>query len=129
MILLQYYINCKACTLNTWKFLDIRYKIIPHACEFSFTALLKSNGYRDIYNNCDISVDDYHSTKFQCCPSLLVINIMDVCRDQPIMLLFLNQARVDRRLARVWFLKVDPVWIIGMRVRVYACVCVRARGY
>ena len=32
-----------------------------------------------------------------------------------------------------WFLKIDLVWIVGMRVRVCAyvclCVCVRARGY
>ena len=39
---------------------------------------------------------------------------------------FLNQARA-------WFLKIDPVRIVGMRVRVCACVCVcvcvRARGY
>ena len=42
---------------------------------------------------------------------------------------FLNQACV--RLARAWFLKIDPVRIVGMRVRVCvcACVCVRARGY
>ena len=33
--------------------------------------------------------------------------------------------------ARAWFLKIDPVWIVGMRVRVcvLVCVCVRARGY
>ena len=34
----------------------------------SFLVLLhcysQLNGYRDIYNNRDISVDDYHSTKF-----------------------------------------------------------------
>ena len=28
------------------------------------------NGYHDIDNSCDNSVDDYHSTKFQCHPSL-----------------------------------------------------------
>ena len=33
---------------------------------------------------------------------------------------FLNQARA-------WFLKIDPVRIVGMRVCV--CVCVRAQGY
>ena len=26
---------------------------------------------------------------------------------------------------RAWFLKIDPVWIVGMRVRV--CVCLRPR--
>ena len=33
----------------------------------------------------------------------------------------LNQAR------RAWFLKIDLVWIVGMRVRVCACVCVCLR--
>ena len=27
---------------------------------------------------------------------------------------------------RAWFLKIDPVQIVGMRVRVCACVCVSA---
>ena len=36
----------------------------------------------------------------------------------------LNQARTGLWLARAWFLKVDPVRIVGMRVRVCACVCV-----
>ena len=31
---------------------------------------------------------------------------------------------VGRRLARAWFLKIDPVWIVGMRV----CVCVYPRS-
>ena len=35
----------------------------------------------------------------------------------------LNQAR-DGRSA--WFIKIDPVRIVGMRVRVCACVCVSA---
>ena len=34
-------------------------------------------------------------------------------------LVFLNQARA-------WFLEIDPVW---MSVCVFACVCVRPRGY
>ena len=34
---------------------------------------------------------------------------------------FLNQAR---RAAHTWFLKTDPVRIVGMRVRVRACMCV-----
>ena len=38
---------------------------------------------------------------------------------------FLNQARASLRLARAWFLKIDPVRIVCIR----ACVCVRARGY
>ena len=33
----------------------------------------------------------------------------------------LNQVRASHRPVRAWFLKIDPVWIIGMRVR----VCVR----
>ena len=37
---------------------------------------------------------------------------------------FLNQARVGRRPAGAWFLKIDPVWIVCMCVRVFACVCV-----
>ena len=32
----------------------------------------------------------------------------------------LNQAHADHRLARAWFLNIDPVWIVGMHV----CVCV-----
>ena len=40
----------------------------------------------------------------------------------------LNQARAGRRPARAWFLKIDPVRIVGMRVRVCVCVyvCVSA---
>ena len=37
--------------------------------------------------------------------------------------IFLNHARTCRRLALAWFLKIDHVWIVGMRV------CVRTRGY
>ena len=36
---------------------------------------------------------------------------------------FLNQARTVHRPASAWFLKIDPVWIIGMRVRVCVCMC------
>ena len=35
---------------------------------------------------------------------------------------FFNQARAVRSPARAWFLKIDPVRIVGMRV----CVCVSA---
>ena len=35
---------------------------------------------------------------------------------------FLNQARTGHRPARAWFLKIDPVRIVGMR----ACVRVSA---
>ena len=35
---------------------------------------------------------------------------------------FLNQARARHRPARAWFLKIDPVRIVSMRV----CVCVSA---
>ena len=53
------------------------------------------------------------------------------------LLLLLNQAHAGCRTAHAWFLKIDPVQIVGMRVRVCACVCVcvcvcvcpRARGY
>ena len=31
--------------------------------------------------------------------------------------------------ARAWFLKTDPVRIVGMRVCVCVCLCVRAQGY
>ena len=37
----------------------------------------------------------------------------------------LNQARASLRLAHTWFLKIDLVWIVGMRV--CACVCPRPR--
>ena len=33
---------------------------------------------------------------------------------------FLNQARAGLRLAHTWFLKIDPVRIVGMRVCVSA---------
>ena len=38
------------------------------------------------------------------------------------LLRFLNQARAGRRPARAWFLKIDPVRIVGVRV----CVRVSA---
>ena len=40
----------------------------------------------------------------------------------------INQALAGQR---AWFFKIDPVRIVGMRVRVCVCmrVCVRARGY
>ena len=40
--------------------------------------------------------------------------------------LFLNQAYAGQRLAHAWFLKIDPVRIVGIRVCVCVCVCVRA---
>ena len=45
--------------------------------------------------------------------------------------LFLNQTRAGHRPARAWFLKIDPVRIVGMCVCVCVRVrvCVRARGY
>ena len=33
---------------------------------------------------------------------------------------FLNQGHAGLRPARAWFLKIDPVWIVSMRV--YVCV-------
>ena len=42
---------------------------------------------------------------------------------------FLNQARASCRPAHAWFLKIDPVQIVGMCVHVCMCVCVRAQGY
>ena len=44
---------------------------------------------------------------------------------------FLNQARAGHRPVHTWFLKIDPVRIVGMHVRVCVCVCVcvHARGY
>ena len=39
--------------------------------------------------------------------------------------ILLNQARAGHRPAHAWFLKIDPVQIVCMRV----CVCVRAQGY
>ena len=37
---------------------------------------------------------------------------------------FLNQARAGLWPVRTWFLKIDPVQIVCMRVCVFACVCV-----
>ena len=56
--------------------------------------------------------------------------IFAVPRDKSILLLFhlsLNQAGTGLRLAHAWFLKIDPVRIVGMRVRVCVCVCPRPR--
>ena len=41
--------------------------------------------------------------------------------------MFINQARTDHRPARAWFLKIDPVRIIGMHVCVCVFVCPRPR--
>ena len=41
-------------------------------------------------------------------------------------MILLNQARAGPRPARAWFLKIDPVRIVGMHVRVCVCVCVSA---
>ena len=38
--------------------------------------------------------------------------------------LFLNQVHADCRPAHAWFLKIDPMRIVGMHVRVCVCVCV-----
>ena len=38
--------------------------------------------------------------------------------------MFLNQARAGHRPALAWFLKIDPVRIVSMRVCVCVCVCV-----
>ena len=46
-----------------------------------------------------------------------------------VMILLLNQARAGLLPARAWFLKIDPVWIVGMRACVCVCVCVRTQGY
>ena len=37
---------------------------------------------------------------------------------------YLNQACAGRRPAHAWFLKINVVWIVGMRVCVCVCVCV-----
>ena len=54
-----------------------------------------------------------------------------VAVDEVLSLMFLNQVRAGHRPAHTWFLKIDPVQIVGMRVCVCVCVCVcvRARGY
>ena len=43
--------------------------------------------------------------------------------------LFLNQVHASRRPTRASFLKIDPVWIVGMRVYVCVCVFVCTQGY
>ena len=45
---------------------------------------------------------------------------------QELLCVFLNQARAGHRPARAWFLKIDPVRIVGMHVRVCVLVCVSA---
>ena len=42
-----------------------------------------------------------------------------------LILMLLNQARTGHRPAHAWFLKIDPVRIIGMRVCVCVFVCPR----
>ena len=42
-------------------------------------------------------------------------------------LAFIKQARVGLWPARTWFLKIDPVQIVGMRMCVCVCVCVCPR--
>ena len=39
---------------------------------------------------------------------------------------FLSQARAGHRPTRAWFLKIDPVRVVGMCVRVCVCLCVSA---
>ena len=39
----------------------------------------------------------------------------------------LNQARSGCRPVHAWFLKIDPVQIVGMRACVCMCVCPRPR--
>ena len=41
--------------------------------------------------------------------------------------MFLNQARADLWLVRAWFLKIDPVRIVGICICVCMCVCPRSR--
>ena len=41
-----------------------------------------------------------------------------------ISLWFLNQVRAGHRPERAWFLKIDPVRIVGMHACVCVCVCV-----
>ena len=50
---------------------------------------------------------------------MLHLTLSVACDMTQIVLKFLNQART-------WFLKIDPVRIVGMHVRVCACVCVSA---
>ena len=38
---------------------------------------------------------------------------------------FYKQKQNVFKSGRAWFLKIDPVWIVGMRVCVCVCVCTR----
>ena len=75
---------------------------------------------KDIANDSDNIEESKHQWHYQNFWKLWHITI-------PYLFSFLNQARVGLQPALTWFLKIDPVWIVGMRVSV--CVCVRAQGY
>ena len=62
-----------------------------------------------------------------CCRGRVNNAVLSVTTKNLILLQFLNQAHAGHRPAHAWFLKIDPMWIVGMRVCV--CVCVRTRGY
>ena len=61
-----------------------------------------------------------------CCSTLLAHSL--VCLKE-LAVAFLNQVHAGLWLARAWFLKIYPVRIVGMHVRVcvYVCVCVCVR--
>ena len=58
--------------------------------------------------------------------SLCTDNFTSAQLGKPSSKLFLNQARAGHRPARTWFLKIDPVRVVRMRVCVCVCVCVSA---
>ena len=69
------------------------------------------------------TINNNYMWYYICSAWFLVIRISTCC-GYIFTILFLNQARA-------WFLEIDPVRIVGMRVCVRVCVCVyvRTRGY
>ena len=58
------------------------------------------------------------ATTYYCSSDLILIDLRVNITGKSL----LNQACAGCRMARTWFLKIDPVWIVSMCVCVFACV-------